>query len=402
MKTPHILLLAALIFGAGIFAGKMAFQNPPLEPDERSSLNQRSLNPRTRRGAAPRGYSDKLASAMAHPKAGDRERELILILNAMVLTDPGQAMTLLNEINDEKLRTELGNEAAASWILSDPNQAFEWLLRQPGSPLKKGMALTMFNKTTVRNPLIAQQLFEAIPSLNSPKNIHKLAQAWARSDFEAAKNFVTSQVNPVLKKSGVLSIMEEWGRQDPAAAMAYLDESPELFAGGYGSSYNGLIRGWAEKDPAAAFEFAKGFKSGPAITGAAWSALQAWVKDDPQAAVDATMSISDKFYSTGGIAVEWAKQDLDSAKEWIKNHEHKSRYSAMRNMISNQAKEDFKQAAQLHQEFTEWEKDREPTQNESLENAGVDLARSWTRNDPDEAASMDRFTASKPRERQNY
>ena len=97
--------------------------------------------------------------------------------------------------------------------------------------------------------------------------------------------------------------------------------------------------------------------------------------------------------------MEWAKQDLNSAKEWLKNHEHKSRYSAMSSMISNLSKEDFKQAAQLHQEFTEWAKNQEPDSNESLENAGRDLVRSWTQNDRDEAlAWIDSLPASETKD----
>ena len=230
MKTPHLLLLATLIFGAGIFAGKLAFQNS--ESNEQASVNQSNSRVRTLRSTTDPGISDQVQRAQALTNAGDRQQEMILLLSDMVLTDPAQALSLLNEINDEKLRRELGVEAASSWILSDPDNAIAWLTIQPSSPLKRDLAFAMFNKTTARNPLIAKQLFESVSSLNDPKNISKLARDWARSDFEAAKNFVSSQTNSVLKKSGILSIMEEWGRQDPASAIAYLDEFPELFAEG--------------------------------------------------------------------------------------------------------------------------------------------------------------------------
>lgn len=157
---------------------------------------------------------------------------MILLLSDMVLTDPAQAVTLLDEIHDDKLRLELGNEAAIAWILSDPNAAIAWFRDQPSSPFKNKIALTMFNKTLVRAPLVAQQVFEAAPSLQGPTSIGKLAKAWARSDFEAAKSFVTSQDNPRLRNSGIASIMEEWGRRDPAAAIAYLRETFPLFEGG--------------------------------------------------------------------------------------------------------------------------------------------------------------------------
>jgi hypothetical protein len=247
------------------------------------------------------------------------------------------------------------------------------------------MAHAMFNKTLIRNPMIARQVFESAPSLRDSKSISKLAKAWARSDFEAAKRFVTSQDNPALRNSGVASIMEEWGRRDPAAAITYLEESPAISAGGYGSSYYGLIRGWAGKDPEAAFQYAKSFDPGPAIMGATFSALQAWIKDDPQAAVGAMESMSDKVYPSAQIAKEWAKVDLDAAKEWLKTYNHPSRYSGMSSLIQDLAKTDFKKAAQLHQEFTEWPESGDPDANEIMERAGADLARSWMRHNRDEA-----------------
>ncbi|MFT6861477.1 MAG: hypothetical protein ACJAVK_000029 [Akkermansiaceae bacterium] len=180
------------------------------------------------------------------------------------------------------------------------------------------MAHTMF-KTLIRNPAITRQVFESAPSLRGPKSISKLAKAWARSDFEAAKSFVTSQDDPALKKSGVTSIMEEWGRLDPAAAIAYLEESLPLFAGGHSTSHFGLIRGWAEKDPEAAFEYAKGFKPGSPIMAATFYALAAWIKDDPHAAVGAMKSMSDTVYPSAQIAAEWAKVDLNGSRIMITN-----------------------------------------------------------------------------------
>ncbi len=320
---------------------------------------------------------------------------MILLLSDMVLTDPAQAVTLLDEIHDDKLRLELGNEAAIAWILSDPNAAIAWFRDQPSSPFKNKIALTMFNKTLVRAPLVAQQVFEAAPSLQGPTSIGKLAKAWARSDFEAAKSFVTSQDNPRLRNSGIASIMEEWGRRDPAAAIAYLRETFPLFEGGHSMTHFGLIRGWAEKDPAAAFEFAKEFKPGSPIMAATFYALEAWIKDDPQAAVAAMEGMSDKVYPSAQIVSDWAKIDLDSAKEWLKTYDHRSRYSGMNSLISDLAKRDFKKAAQLHQELTEWSETHEPAPNKSLESAGANLARTWARYNPDEAiAWVDALPAS--------
>lgn len=157
----------------------------------------------------------------------------------------------------------------------------------------------------------------------------------------------------------------------------------------------GLIRGWAEKDPAAAFEFAKEFKPGSPIMAATFYALEAWIEDDPQAAVAAMEGMSDKVYPSAQIVSDWAKIDLDSAKEWLKTYDHRSRYSGMNSLISDLAKRDFKKAAQLHQELTEWSETHEPAPNKSLESAGANLARTWARYNPDEAiAWVDALPAS--------
>lgn len=385
MKSPQLSLFAVLIFATGVFAGKLAFQNPATGESEKIILSQRSTRSQTSRSPARQDFLDRVQRARAQPKAGDREQAMILLLTDMVLTDPAQAVTLLGEVSDLKRRTELAKEAAATWILSDPTAALLWIQDQASSPLKKDIALTMFNKTSARNPLVAKQLFETVPSLNNSHNIRKLAENWARSDFEAAKEYVISQDNPILAKSGILSILEEWGRRDPAAAIARLDGSPDLFAGGYGINYSGLIRGWAQKDPKAAFEYAKGFKPGPAIMAATFSALKAWIKDNPQAAVAAMQSISDKIYPSGQIIEDWAKIDLITAKEWIKNYDHQSKHSGMSAMIRDLAKTDFKKAAELHREFTNWSEDHEPDPEKSVERAGFNLAREWAQHNPDEA-----------------
>ena len=385
MKTPHLLLIAALIFGFGIFTGKTAFREPIREGVNPAPVSQRSLRSGTSRRSSSHDYSAQIANAKNLSRAGDREREMILLLTDMVLTDPAQAIPLLDEIHDDKLGLEFLNEAVAAWILSDPNAAIEWFRNQPSSPFKNKIALTMFNKTLIRNPLVARQVFEAAPSLGTRENMTHLAHAWARSDFEAAKSFVTSQDEPRFKNAGLAAIMGEWGRRDPAAAIAYLKESFPLFEGGHSIAHFELIRGWAEKDPAAAFDFAKGFKPGPAIMGATFFALESWIKDDPQAAVAAMESMSDKVYPSASIVSDWAKIDLDSAKEWLKTYDHKSRYSGMSSLISDLAKKDFKKAAQLYQEFTESSEGPESDPNKSLEGAGRDLARTWARHNPEEA-----------------
>ncbi|RYD30187.1 MAG: hypothetical protein EOP86_20405 [Verrucomicrobiaceae bacterium] len=122
-----------------------------------------------------------------------------------------------------------------------------------------------------------------------------LIQEFARRDAAQACDFLFRK--KYWRSTG--NVFEEWGRQDPQAALAWIDahtvEAHSEFKGG---RYQ-IIRGWAENSPAAAFEMMvdlnqKGKldisdedKVGP---GSRFKFFTSWAKKDPEAAVAVSTS----------------------------------------------------------------------------------------------------------------
>ncbi|MES2709445.1 MAG: hypothetical protein V4726_22795 [Verrucomicrobiota bacterium] len=85
-------------------------------------------------------------------------------------------------------------------------------------------------------------------------------------------------------------VFEQWGRQDPQAAFAWLDAHPQFQSNRYE-----IIRGWAENDPAGAFQALVGLGKKDQLDASdagsdRFSFFDSWAQKDPEAAVAACAS----------------------------------------------------------------------------------------------------------------
>ena len=156
--------------------------------------------------------------------------------------------------------------------------------------------------------------------------------------------------NFVERSASISTLMEEWARTDPLAALAMAETLPagklrtDAFTAACGawasehpadagkwalSHLTGTLAGdvcgviaeaWAQKNPVAAAAWVSGLPSGPMSEAATATVVSSWASQDPHAAAQWIASFSDsdrKTTAMSNLVSEWCSHSPDEAARWV-------------------------------------------------------------------------------------
>ena len=195
----------------------------------------------------------------------------------------------------------------------------------------------------------------------NPRHMFEILQQRSRRSEAGTGRFPTDKL--------AKHLFSRWPKIDPDAAIAALsapdgiakqysfrgdvfkavmEQDPERgigLIGKWGTMYfttpTESIRKWAAQDPQRAAEVVLANSSGPAAGRCAKVIAETWVKEDPQAAMDFTISRKDRLGSQMAETAfkDWVKRDFDAAALWLEKQEDASRLSP--HIIEAWAKKDM-------------------------------------------------------------
>jgi hypothetical protein len=198
---------------------------------------------------------------------------------------------LRREIDGEKSqlgRFKIAQEHLDRWVAKDPVGALNWLASQPPSFRKQELirlALKQFSETDGRGA--AQWALENLTGVELHNGLIAIANEWAQQNGrEAAEWFLALPVTQE-RDAAVENMMFVWATNEPKAALAFVGERQDL----------------------ADFE--------PILLRAS---LAGWSKSDPQGAVAASLTLSQKNNDSAQFAntlANWATVDLEASSQWL-------------------------------------------------------------------------------------
>jgi hypothetical protein len=195
------------------------------------------------------------------------------------------------EIDAEKsqlVRFRIAQENLDRWVAKDPLVALNWLASQPSSYRRQELlrlALKQFSETDGSGA--AQWALENLQGGELNNSLIAIANGWAlRSGREAAEWFLALP-DTQERDAAVENMMFVWATNEPKAALKFVGEREDL------ADFASILRR---------------------------ASLAGWAKSDPEAAVAASLEISNRENDPGQFAntlANWATIDLKKSSEWL-------------------------------------------------------------------------------------
>ncbi len=233
----------------------------------------------------------------------------------------------------------------------------------------------------------ATTLLEALPAGDRRREfVELLASRWGRQDPEAALAWAEA-LEGLEARHATERILDQWAETDPASAADYvaqLHPTEQTL-----DWVHHVSRRWAEQDQSASVAWATARKH-PAIRARALrGAVEAWVRNDPEAA-GAFASTLELPHQRRAVIEEighrWAEQNYFDALSWARNLTGEDRSNATRAILHRLADYSPDLAASHYMELA----DSLPNPNgreEARRDIARDLASRWAATVPEEAAN---------------
>ena len=223
-------------------------------------------------------------TALAEPAGAGRMMKLRRIAQHWVRIDPRQALAAAAALPSNN---DLGPLLIQRWAEFDGESARAWVLNQPESPVRREMLGALAQAITTRDPQSALALAQTLEGAERRQVLEAVLAAWAKTDAPAA-----------------------------LAALENLRETrmPQ------GAQF-GIIAGWAQQDPRAAFEWAMAQKTTMENLHLAVIPLQAMAQFNPEEALRLAEQLEGMRgqHAVAAIVSTWAEGDPRAAAAWLES-----------------------------------------------------------------------------------
>jgi hypothetical protein len=228
--------------------GRAAIERPsPNRPDKTDGPNlsdEAALN-----------LEREISSALRSSESVRRDYALATLLPGLMALDPEVAAYLADHWEPGPIRAELLLRVSRSWSLSDPAAALAWSASLPDTGERINALSEVCGQISQTDPARAVAIAERFNIGSVGGTIENAAQIWANKDFPAALDwarhqpagdlrdqviariaFIQAQTVPAeaarlvsteippgpAQDEAVISVLHQWGLQDPAKAAAWV------------------------------------------------------------------------------------------------------------------------------------------------------------------------------------
>ena len=314
---------------------------------------------------------------------GERNMYLSAAISAIAAKDPQLAAAQLDEITNLQHKNSSISSIATYWGQKDPQAAIAWIDSLPSGQAKAQAYQQATSQLASSDPLAALSIAQKLPGNTRQQVMPNIISQWAYQDFDDAKNWVTSQDDPIILNSGLSTLIHSWAQRDPAEAARFLDQAPPSQQ--IQNQYSTLAVNWANTDREAALTWVEGLENKNHRTSAIQGIYQQWANQDPAGAAERLASINDKeqrqqLLST--LSGNWFNQDPEAAQIWMDSLPPDERMSAANSALSSLSYNQPQEAALIYDQLSTDSEDN----SSSLSHQAGTIARNWAQHDPNAAA----------------
>jgi hypothetical protein len=249
--------------------------------------------------------------------------------------------SLLENYNDTAAQKDAENLSVA-----DIQTALAALATMPKSADRDSLRWTLYRTWAKTNPTGAWKAALADPLENGSGYLGHLlgaiAAEMAKTQPEAAVSLALSLGMDDRRTNVFQALFHEWGKNDPAGAIAYWNKHPDLPVQHW-SLTNAITQNW-KKDPLGTAKLALTLTDQQARSGAVSNLMTNWAAGDPSAALNWAQSISNPSLRQSAIADAlrgWSNKDPLAAMTQAQTIQDQSaRSSAMQSVWSNWLRKD--------------------------------------------------------------
>ena len=228
---------------------------------------------------------DAWLAAVAMAPGVERTQAAWRALSVWIARSPEEALRAVGDFPEPQVRDTWRANLVRMWAKADVQAAVDWTLAQPPSRQRSDLVAYAADALASVSPLEALQ--------------------------------IAGDLEPHLRRRVSNKAFLAWGREDPAGALAALEDlAPEQ---SIGSIRRGLLAAWSGVDPQAAFGWAV---SQPRSQDYEWlieTPLQILAQTSPHRAMSLVDELDDdtRRNITGGILQVWSEADPQAAAAWI-------------------------------------------------------------------------------------
>ena len=236
------------------------------------------------------------------------------ILAAWARTDPEAALSALEEMADPQLTQAAQHSMITMWAQSDPRAAFDWVLAQPPSGGKPSLLQATLRAYATSDPEQALALASNVDAGRRSNVVAAIIRQWAHEDPLAAAAWLDS--SPDKTPAAVSAVVGGYTKLDPEAAFGWLmDQS----VGAQLQSVSTVVRAIAAKSPEAARRLIERIDDREARQIAGSALISTWVETDPRTAVRAIARMGDEFSQRLYLSAfqSWSGFDREGATAFL-------------------------------------------------------------------------------------
>ena len=236
------------------------------------------------------------------------------VLGVWAKSDPRAALAALDEMDDRRLKQTTEQSLVFTWTQSDPMAAFEWARTRPASDNRTGALSSALRQVAQSDPGQALALAEDLDGNARTWVIDSVLQQWGRDDPRAAAAWLDSSSHE--SRVAASNIIDAYARLDAEEAVDWLLTQP---ADAQQHAVSMIMGPLAEESPEVALDLVDRLED-PTTTAIAGSQLMSrWAADDPRAAVraiarldgDARPALYTSAFST------WSRHDPQGADAFV-------------------------------------------------------------------------------------
>ena len=244
----------------------------------------------------------------------DRREVASRVLAVWARIDAPAALQALEAMADPQLTRMAQISLTSAWALSDPLAAFEWVRALPASESRSQVLAMSLGRVALSDPMEAVALAGDLDAGIRSNVIHAVLRQWGRDDPRAAVAWLDA--SPHRTPSAIAAVVGGYTRLDADEAFDWLlEQSVDAQRG----SVSSVVRHVARDSPDAALRLIGRIDDPKARQHAGSTLMHEWVELDPRMAVRAVARLDhdarQELYQDAFS--EWAVFDLDKATTFI-------------------------------------------------------------------------------------
>lgn len=265
-------------------------------------------------------HPQMFAALMEHAPAGSGfQMAMGNLINQWAQDNPREAAAAMLQLPPSQSVAHLSSRVVSAWVSSgaEKMEIFNWVCTLPEGQIRSSSVSALFGSWANEDPSGALRALSALDPKEKSGALAGIANGWSRTSPTEAVAWAAALPSGNERDNALRGVLQRWSQSSPADVAAYVGRMPEAERITVMGTFMGS---WASKDTASAAAWLQNQPVGKPKDAGLQSLANQIAREDPEAALAWTVSISDpgvRASQTEKIARDWLSLDPANARKWI-------------------------------------------------------------------------------------